>query len=352
MGGVQLARQSLYELVWKESRLELAKRWGVTPAMITHACESAGIPLPGVGYFAKLEARRTVKRPRLPQRDFGAAETIVIGHPDRRPWKPPETEDDIPIPDVPTFPEPMETVLARARAAVAGKPTFKDLRKTHPLLQRRIDHEIKHSSTTRNFGQRERIILNNLLWILVPLARFIIRVDFKPIYVRVADTSMELKIESTRDVVTVSVPGVTDEWSLPTKWTDAPGAPVEDRLHEIAAVILAGAELYYRLNAEYQRTWAIERRAEIVAERVKQEEARIAREVAAREEVARARRARLLEHADNLGKSERILALVAAVTHQFDGRTLPAELEAWLQMARAEADALDPRKMPVTRLVE
>ena len=59
-------REELYELVWSNPMSKLAKRLGVSDVGLAKACRRADIPLPGVGYWAKLQYGKKVQRILLP----------------------------------------------------------------------------------------------------------------------------------------------------------------------------------------------------------------------------------------------------------------------------------------------
>jgi hypothetical protein len=62
----RFSREELYELVWSSPMSKLAKRLGVSDVGLAKACRRADIPLPGVGYWAKLQYGKKVPRIPLP----------------------------------------------------------------------------------------------------------------------------------------------------------------------------------------------------------------------------------------------------------------------------------------------
>ena len=92
-------REKLYEEVWKEPALVVAKRYGVSSVALAKACRKLSVPLPPRGYWARARARRNAPpRPPLPPfdtstkakstRDISEKSTGVPGK-----KKPPETDD-------------------------------------------------------------------------------------------------------------------------------------------------------------------------------------------------------------------------------------------------------------------
>jgi hypothetical protein len=60
-------RDILYDEVWKQPMWTLAKKYGISDVGLAKACRKLGVPLPGLGYWAKKTAGKKVpKRPPLP----------------------------------------------------------------------------------------------------------------------------------------------------------------------------------------------------------------------------------------------------------------------------------------------
>src|SRR5450432_2100762 len=63
----QYDRQELYEKVWSEPALKVAKQYGFSDVRLGKVCKALWVPVPGRGYWAKKNAGRpTRKRPPLP----------------------------------------------------------------------------------------------------------------------------------------------------------------------------------------------------------------------------------------------------------------------------------------------
>lgn len=63
-------REKLYEEVWKEPALVVAKRYGVSSVALAKACRKLSVPLPPRGYWARARSRRNAPpRPPLPPYD-------------------------------------------------------------------------------------------------------------------------------------------------------------------------------------------------------------------------------------------------------------------------------------------
>lgn len=63
-----LTREDLYELVWSKPVTDLAKDFGISDVALAKRCRRLGIPLPGRGYWARLDAGQKPYRPKLPNR--------------------------------------------------------------------------------------------------------------------------------------------------------------------------------------------------------------------------------------------------------------------------------------------
>jgi hypothetical protein len=60
------SRESLYERVWSTPGRKLSEEFGVSDVAIAKRCRKLNIPRPPRGYWAKIEAGQSVKRPPLP----------------------------------------------------------------------------------------------------------------------------------------------------------------------------------------------------------------------------------------------------------------------------------------------
>jgi|GEM_PF-300908 len=65
---ITLSREDLYELAWSKPISQLAADFGISDVALAKRCRRLGIPLPGRGYWARLDAGQTPYRPKLPKR--------------------------------------------------------------------------------------------------------------------------------------------------------------------------------------------------------------------------------------------------------------------------------------------
>lgn len=56
-------REKLYEEIWKEPALVVAKRYGISSVALAKACRKLSVPLPPRGYWARVRARRNAPPP-------------------------------------------------------------------------------------------------------------------------------------------------------------------------------------------------------------------------------------------------------------------------------------------------
>ena len=77
-------RKELYELVWKESLLALSKKYVISDVGLRKKCEKLGVPIPDVGYWAKVNAGKRVFVKKLPEVNHGEQETTLeVRDPDK-----------------------------------------------------------------------------------------------------------------------------------------------------------------------------------------------------------------------------------------------------------------------------
>jgi hypothetical protein len=75
---VRLTRKELYEKVWSQPVRTVAKEFGISDVGLTKTCRRHNIPTPGLGYWAKVEHGKTVRRAELPPGKRGESDIIVI----------------------------------------------------------------------------------------------------------------------------------------------------------------------------------------------------------------------------------------------------------------------------------
>ncbi|WP_080426334.1 hypothetical protein [Burkholderia ubonensis] len=66
---IRFEREALYEEVWTNPVSTVSKRYGISDNGLRKICQKLGVPLPPLGYWARLRAGQRVKRPSLPRHD-------------------------------------------------------------------------------------------------------------------------------------------------------------------------------------------------------------------------------------------------------------------------------------------
>src|SRR5262245_17817675 len=131
-------RHELFNLVWSEPTRTIAKRLGISDVGLAKACRRADLLLPPRGYWAKLAAGKTVRKPQLPKRGPGLSDRIVLGR-DRWRWGPDPVDLSTPDPQVPMFDETLEDLGARLRKQIGTVRRTRDLENVHSRIQKLLD---------------------------------------------------------------------------------------------------------------------------------------------------------------------------------------------------------------------
>jgi len=66
MSYVTLSRKELYDLVWSEPMMRLARRYGISDVGLAKICRKCNIPRPPRGYWAKKQVGKAPRQIRLP----------------------------------------------------------------------------------------------------------------------------------------------------------------------------------------------------------------------------------------------------------------------------------------------
>lgn len=86
-----LSRQDLNDLVWSKPMTEVAASLGVSDVALAKRCAAVGIPVPPRGYWARVQAGQTPRKPPLPVHKRSGSHTSesVVHVPKRDPDPPP-----------------------------------------------------------------------------------------------------------------------------------------------------------------------------------------------------------------------------------------------------------------------
>ncbi len=340
-------RQDLYDRVWREPMLTIARELGVSDVGLAKACRAHQVPTPPRGYWAKLKAGKSVgKRPRLPA-CVGKANRIVIAPAIKSPVRSQAVravldavadQPEIPIPHDLRNPHPIvktwldQDAATRVRARREGwGASGEDLR--HGLAHRRLRLT---SALLKALVARGLVVDQAYTWLTARRGedkvefRFSERTQFVP---RPA-TDYELRWAPERTMVRSAQPAGDLILSI-RDCRNAAGVfretnyPLETQLPRI--VVTLEAELIHR---EERR---LERAREEEAYRLRQAEARRRDAHAAAE---RALETRLLQEASRHAQAGQLRAYLAAA----DQATMAADpaYPAWRAWAQRRLEALDP----------
>jgi hypothetical protein len=380
----RFTRQQLLDMVWTKPMREVAADLGLSDVAVRNACKKANIVTPPQGHWNRIHSGRQGHiKPRLSPRGFGAAGDVTFGNdPHERMLTPVELATPVPEP---VFDEEMESVAARAKAAVGKLAVARDLdRVAHDAIRqilaedkRRLDRLVEADRTSQwqmdyygpqfmKPGDPRRFRL--LSAIALGIARGQVKVRNATstangsggrLYLSVETAGGSISLTATYEDVTgtKAVPaekgvliirlGGNSEIKKPPlrEWRDSANGSLESKVGEIAVDILIAAEEHYRASLhetrkhrEAYRLWKIEDNEQKRLEAERKERER-------QEKLERERVKRLLSEADALRRAQAIRAYVAEVgTLQASGASPvdDAAFGRWKTWALTQADRIDP----------
>lgn len=77
MKEIQISREELYNMVWKEPLTTLSKKYDISDNGIRKKCIKLKIPMPNAGYWAKVKFGKKLP-PKMPLKDFNGDQTITF----------------------------------------------------------------------------------------------------------------------------------------------------------------------------------------------------------------------------------------------------------------------------------
>ena len=104
----EISRQELYELVWSKPLTKLSREFGVSDSFLGRICRELKVPLPGMGYWRKVECGTAERRPPLPEPDPGTENYFRVSSTERFKLKD-EGAPMIPVPEKLGQPHPLIT---------------------------------------------------------------------------------------------------------------------------------------------------------------------------------------------------------------------------------------------------
>jgi hypothetical protein len=365
----QIPRQELYDRVWSEPVKTVASKLGVSDVALAKACRRAEIPVPELGYWARLRAGKEVSRRPLPPRGLGMADTVEIGKGlSETPQEAAARLLNEPIEPPPPYPEEMSHIAERVAKMVADVKVPRTLDKPHPVIahllgederRRQVGRILNEALFDSPFERRRLRILNALFlglqrcgcrpWVRDKQAR--------EIGVEVGQTNVTFSLDAikgrphTGRAVSPSTGDaarhermrltVSPLWRIKTterSWDETEGQPFEAQLSTIMTGLIVAGEEHYRAGAQALYEWRLERKAELQAEarRRKEEQERKERERLA--QLERERLERLFAAASDWRRANDLRAFVAAVRDAHVGVDETVDVEA---LERWAADALE-----------
>ncbi|HHY6929408.1 TPA: hypothetical protein ACV4T7_003335 [Burkholderia ambifaria] len=88
---ITFERKTLYDEIWTDPVSTVSKRYGMSDNGLRKVCQKLGVPLPPLGYWAKLRAGQKLKRAPLPRHD---GQTVFYAQPDAYTRRLAESADD------------------------------------------------------------------------------------------------------------------------------------------------------------------------------------------------------------------------------------------------------------------
>ncbi len=374
----QMTRQQLYDLVWSEPLRTLAIRFKISDVAFAKACRRAGIPLPGLGYWAKRAAGKLSPQPQLPRRELGQSDQVEIGG-SRYGYQGTSDAEILasPVPPPPVFDESLDEVAARAREMLGKRKISATLASPHPLIAKLLREDEARQEKQRNSkwplfsdaprfespsARRRLRILNGLFlaWARCGCVPSLSGRDIENLGVRVGDQYVGFSLappdaspqqyprkpaDSAKTKLRLKLGWHQPPADMVSSWEDQDNNPLEDQLYEIALGLIIAGERAYRANLEYRHQWRAERKRELEEKIRREHEERLRKEREHREKLEKARRDRLLSQAAAWRQAADIRAYVRAFV---ESRPVAQDasdrqsLEVWAQWALAEADRIDP----------
>jgi hypothetical protein len=350
-----LKREELYDLVWSLPMIKLAKRFDLSDQGLVKKCKKHNIPRPKMGYWAKLEHGKTVKKTPLPSSTDQALELIEFNPRFRSVLHGPETN---PLTKDPAFQIP--------KRVHSYHPLIKEYRKLKNsklldqygrLIFRNISVDMGLKVTPGTFN-RACLFLQGIIkffdsydWVLekdtgyrgdANYGVFVfegekLRFELKEPVTQIPDEITNLKRKDGVSWPTKEyTPSGTLEFSiegthwrgLQTRWKDTTKEKLENRVSSIVQG--------FKQAFEYSKLQTIKKEARDLAweQRVKSNQ-----ELLRLKELEEARRNHLFELTQAFDRATSIRNLVSA----FKGSENKEEgFDKWLEWATKIADELDP----------
>lgn len=183
-------RSQLYDLIWAEPMRTVAARLGISDVGLAKACRREGIPVPERGYWAKLQAGKSVSRPPLPKAD-GPDQVVLAPAPPRPPPSP-----------------AAQAVLDSTPVPAIALPA--DVKKAHPVVQEWVRKNTEH----RRRARRDGWALSRMLDLDQPLQERRLRL-YSALFTALCGDSLQLRAGPDPDAwSTVALNGESIEFRI------------------------------------------------------------------------------------------------------------------------------------------
>jgi hypothetical protein len=376
----RFTRQELYELVWSEPMVQLAKKFGLSDVGLSKACRRLAIPVPERGYWAKHQAGKPTSRQPLPPRGPGMHDEVEIGG--ENSWSYATAAEELvgqEIPPPPSFAEDITEVSGRVRKMVGNVAVPKTLTKPHPAIGRLLEEDERRREKRANSEvawswdrplfdsalERHRLRILNAIFLAFARCGMNPSVrgrEARDLGVQVGHTHVSFAIEPVtkpaRSGRTNSTKGKTPRerlrfqiktwpWAEDTRtsWEDNEEKTIEQHIDEIVVELIVAGEVQYRESVQRRYQYLVERKTELEEKERRRKEEEEVRERERQIKAQKERVERLLNEALALRQAADIRAYVEAVraTNALANDPLPqASIDEWTAWALTEADRIDP----------
>jgi len=345
-----VTRVQLFELVWNEPMRALAPKFGLSDVGLAKICRGAAVPLPPMGYWARIENKR--RRPALPPAAHNQSETVEI------------VPSQIRHVDVTSdLPQDIADLVAslNQRSNVDAPATCP---RNHTMFEKwdALDRRFERFQSDRRpslsaIEKRRRRILYALIREVEGWKGRLISIDQQRFKVEYGKDDVEFTLREPSNKIERPLTQQEQRWyphrdSMPElqssgklrflldtyfdrpiqkSWADLQGRPMESRLRQL----LIGLLIALSESRRRRLHWEEEERC-----RIRREQERLAAEERLRAEQTKLKQ--LKDDAAAWFEAGQIRLYIAARLRLVNSRKDSAEIQAWAHWASQAADSMDP----------
>jgi hypothetical protein len=352
---ITLTREELYEQVWTEPMVHIAKRLGLSDRGLAKLCARYDIPVPPRGWWAKKQHGRAVRRIALPP---GGAETELVFHSSdiemQRPSDPPEVEREkdpawrIAVPeDLPISHPLIKRAVAAIRQAARedskhGAVRWQD--RYQAKLAKPGKEHLDIAVSKASVARASRIM--QALFSAFERRGFTVRISEngetvvtvlnEPFQISLVERLRQVRVKRTYGTSVDLEPSGRLMLRIGSSYqnagvADSPSRRVEDSLNRFVANLVRRALLAKHeraLHAERQARWEVHEQEERLAQQERDSEG--------------LRRRRLATAVARWSRHQRRIAFVQSVEARIRECSVDARAEQWLEWATDFLKATDP----------